>query len=822
MTTCDSGQGSDELLCTPRRAKRIFGTGGSSTKRSLFQQADLQNQMDTNSGDESDLGPMSPLALTDRSPSSIYSSPGRQFLSPLASPEGSPQIPLMNLTWDRLKPSGSAEKRLSPFSTLRHVTKTARSSPRRKIFPDSPKSSTRSPKSSTRSPATALSENLADTPIRTISRYSQELILETPLRDSMTDLQNENTIAETPQKEESPEVKQITPLGSVNKDASLPRLHRRKTLGAFDVDEISPGKKGNSLKRHINDPIVVLTKLQKTEESSTIPKARAALFQDKSENNKNVTLDTKSFYGSGKQQRLSAFGVDWKQIEQSKKRRSLPAHNAKSTVRQSQKRHKKGEINCGVSHGLKKPKPKKHVSRVEAFRKEKQASPPALTAILEIPVESESQKSEESSKISETRKKARSPSPEIDPTKRFFKRIRAKPATVTVSDKIKLNVSEGKFSLEPKKVRKSQNKKPKLDFSLDATDLIIDEPEFESTKDRDVAKLIKVLEDDWTDDEYEPMDTLQNRDKKIANVEQVYPSFQDVMMSPASELSNMTSVMNIEDSAALQEDKIPSETGEETQTECSFYPLFEKGYSSNRVASPKHRGVKRSANWQISSKAGGADDQYQIDCGQKNFGANQCNECGIVYQVGDAEDENAHLNYHNNVRTLKFQGWKNEKLVWDEEHTSSRIILIEPSDPKQHWKKVGEILNVVDTDLGLADMQLAYYGDKNVYLYVRDKNVLGVLVAEPVKAAHRMIPELVELDCCSSESTPVKCGVNVVWTAMSHRRQGIARQLVDTIRRSYYFGYIMTMDDIAFSTPTPSGKIFAEKYTKTRNFKVYN
>lgn len=32
----------------------------------------------------------------------------------------------------------------------------------------------------------------------------------------------------------------------------------------------------------------------------------------------------------------------------------------------------------------------------------------------------------------------------------------------------------------------------------------------------------------------------------------------------------------------------------------------------------------------------------------------------------------------------------------------------------------------------------------------------------------------------------------------------------------------MSIDDIAFSIPTPSGKIFAEKYTKTRNFKVYS
>lgn len=69
-----------------------------------------------------------------------------------------------------------------------------------------------------------------------------------------------------------------------------------------------------------------------------------------------------------------------------------------------------------------------------------------------------------------------------------------------------------------------------------------------------------------------------------------------------------------------------------------------------------------------------------------------------------------------------------------------------------------------------------------VYLYVRDKTILGVMVAENIKTAHRMIPELVELDCCSAEETSAKCGVNVIWTAMSHRRQHIATKLLDSVR----------------------------------------
>lgn len=59
--------------------------------------------------------------------------------------------------------------------------------------------------------------------------------------------------------------------------------------------------------------------------------------------------------------------------------------------------------------------------------------------------------------------------------------------------------------------------------------------------------------------------------------------------------------------------------------------------------------------WQLSAKGGGADNQYQLDAGQKRFGATQCPECNVVYQLGDPEDENAHLNYHNSIRTLKFQ-----------------------------------------------------------------------------------------------------------------------------------------------------------------------
>ncbi|XP_043468401.1 N-acetyltransferase ESCO2 [Leptopilina heterotoma] len=753
MISSDSGQESQEMLCTPRRSqKRLFGPFGSIIKRSLFQQEHRGKENDINSGDESDLGPMSPLALTNGSPSSTSSSPGRQFISPLATPDGSPQIPVIKATWDRLIPTSLlADKRISPFSTLKHLTRKARSSPRRKIFPDSPKST------------------------------GNEFIPETPLRDEKE--QNENHVEETPQKEFT-EQRMITPLGSVNKDVSLPRLHRRKTIGSFDIDEISPEKSGIAVKRHINDSNQKGSKLQKIDEGSSIPKARASLFQDSQISS--MTVDTKSFYGSGRRDRLSAFGIDWKQYDESKKRRSLPTSR-------SYRRSRRSEINCGVSHGIKKPKPKKHVSRIENFKKKEENRPE------EDKVESTKTPTNSELKINfDFWNKTQTSVEEdvvIDSSRRFFKTVRQKRTLPS-----KANESEK---------NERTHKKAKMDISLDANDLtVVDELDNESRK-KDVEDLLKILEDDWADDEYEPAEKVL---------------FQDAMMSPASELSNMTSFMNIDDKdegkltkiLSLKTYSIQDSTDGET---VKYYPLFTKGFSTKEEAAKPESSKKKKST--LSRSAGGSD-QYQLDCGQKKFGATQCNECGIVYQMGDPEDEMAHLNYHNSTRTLKFQGWKNERVIWDDESTMSRIILIDPVDNKQHWKKVTEILNVVDADLGLVDMQLSYYRDKKVYLYVRDRNVLGVLVVESVKEAHRMIPELMELDCCSSESTPVKCGVNVVWTALSHRRKGIATQLVDTLRRNYFYGYIMSIDDIAFSTPTPSGKLFALKYTKTQNFLVYS
>lgn len=93
--------------------------------------------------------------------------------------------------------------------------------------------------------------------------------------------------------------------------------------------------------------------------------------------------------------------------------------------------------------------------------------------------------------------------------------------------------------------------------------------------------------------------------------------------------------------------------------------------------------------------------QLCLDLGQKNFGHVTCKVCGMVYTFGQAEDEGEHTRFHRKYLTgVSFQGWKRERVVG--EYFDGRIIVVYPSDPKHHLKKVQELRALVDSELGYA------------------------------------------------------------------------------------------------------------------------
>ncbi|XP_042654193.1 N-acetyltransferase ESCO1 isoform X2 [Tyto alba] len=127
------------------------------------------------------------------------------------------------------------------------------------------------------------------------------------------------------------------------------------------------------------------------------------------------------------------------------------------------------------------------------------------------------------------------------------------------------------------------------------------------------------------------------------------------------------------------------------------------------------------------------DKQLIIDAGQKRFGAISCNICGMLYTASNPEDETQHLLFHNQfISAVKYVGWKKERIL--AEYPDGKIIMVLPDDPKYALKKVEEIREMVDNDLGFQQAPLMCYSRTKTLLFIsNDKKVIGCLIAEHIQ-----------------------------------------------------------------------------------------
>ncbi|KAK7907570.1 hypothetical protein WMY93_016182 [Mugilogobius chulae] len=230
------------------------------------------------------------------------------------------------------------------------------------------------------------------------------------------------------------------------------------------------------------------------------------------------------------------------------------------------------------------------------------------------------------------------------------------------------------------------------------------------------------------------------------------------------------------------------------------------------------------------------EDQLIIDAGQKQFGATNCGSCGMVYSADNPEDNFQHSQFHQRfLDAIRYVGWKKERVVaefWD-----GKIILVMPEDPKYAIKKAEDVRQVADSELGFQQVALTRPALAKTYLFINsDRMVVGCLVAEPIRRAFRV---LVQADqekdmtkddfmerhrawCCSTVPEQAICGISRIWVFSLARRKGIATRMLDTVRSTFMYGSHLTKEEIAFSDPTPDGKLFATKYSNTPAFLVYN
>ncbi|NP_001089603.2 establishment of sister chromatid cohesion N-acetyltransferase 2 S homeolog [Xenopus laevis] len=230
-----------------------------------------------------------------------------------------------------------------------------------------------------------------------------------------------------------------------------------------------------------------------------------------------------------------------------------------------------------------------------------------------------------------------------------------------------------------------------------------------------------------------------------------------------------------------------------------------------------------------------AEDQLVIDAGQRHFGAVACTTCGMVYAAANMEDEAQHVQYHQRLlEGIRYVGWKKERVItefWD-----GKIIMVSPDDPKYALKKAEEVRELVDSELGFQQVSLRCPSQTRTYMFVsNEKKIVGCLIAEPIREAYRVLAEPPSLHSlhgeplerhrawrCSTEPEPAICGISRIWVFALMRRKAIASRMVDAVRSSFMYGSVLTTEEIAFSDPTPDGKLFASTYCKVPDFLVYN
>ncbi|XP_034618640.1 N-acetyltransferase ESCO1 isoform X2 [Trachemys scripta elegans] len=266
--------------------------------------------------------------------------------------------------------------------------------------------------------------------------------------------------------------------------------------------------------------------------------------------------------------------------------------------------------------------------------------------------------------------------------------------------------------------------------------------------------------------------------------------------------------------------------------------------SEKRVPLPNHSLASRGSSFLSSEQhiqklreAEKDDKQLIIDAGQKRFGAISCSICGMLYTASNPEDETQHLLFHNQfISAVKYVGWKKERIL--AEYPDGKIIMVLPDDPKYALKKVEEIREMVDNDLGFQQAPLMCYSRTKTLLFIsNDKKVTGCLIAEHIQSGYRVIEEKIpevssenekiiferqKAWCCSTSPEPALCGISRIWVFSMMRRKKIASRMIECLRSNFIYGSYLRKEEIAFSDPTPDGKLFATQYCGTGQFLVYN
>lgn len=248
--------------------------------------------------------------------------------------------------------------------------------------------------------------------------------------------------------------------------------------------------------------------------------------------------------------------------------------------------------------------------------------------------------------------------------------------------------------------------------------------------------------------------------------------------------------------------------------------------------------------------------QMRLDLGQ-NDTRKSCADCGMEYVPSNEEDASLHKMYHNmnsdGVELGKAFMKSAMKWVYEVPHIEGSVVVVDRKISPPARKEVQKVLEVVNKELSATPIEadalwsqksLSEQTDKPVeslkqsesekrndhksdrykmFLHVKNGKCIAACLAERIVKAHRVKPgeerkhsgpHSVQSSSIEAEdeAIPAIVGVSRIWTSKTHRRKGIANNLLDCVLNQFIYGMEIGKEELAFSQPTESGGELARSW----------
>ena len=224
-----------------------------------------------------------------------------------------------------------------------------------------------------------------------------------------------------------------------------------------------------------------------------------------------------------------------------------------------------------------------------------------------------------------------------------------------------------------------------------------------------------------------------------------------------------------------------------------------------------------------------------------------CAECGMEYVPSQPEDARLHRRFHDAALRRGGAGaavglalgadfTRRVDSVAVGGRGAAAIATVDAGSGAPAKRAARDVLEVVQAELGAVPLdEETLWGGKGrrgrkgdgsgkVYLYCVGERCVGACVAEPISVAARVVARAAEAPtrggagvrgsslATAPSDEPVLLGIARIWTAKAHRGAGVATALLDFARERFIYGMEVAKEMVAFSQPTESGGLLAEKW----------